>query len=372
MKIFSVAGKIISNIEHSKLHHYIVSKISQEFANLVENCYYPKMSECYRDLLHMTNTKQSDLIEYSKNKYNHPKFKVLNDPQNTLIILITQEFLNKRDLAGAIASFHFLALRQYTNLLYKYTTKKNSSRKLCLPDVFQTALDQISKNHLINKQKTIANMIIYLSQSVFQKYIQDLRNDNSEQMLLMINELRTRLNQSVKGFFRKYHAIAKSKESGNVSKDEKEHDLSHETKVRSFAEKISNEMCVYGNIRTSCIEKSSQLLKFNKQLSLKYTQELSKIEFREQVQLAIYLLLKDMKDLSLIKGIIFLDYIKKLMAIKITKQPIYFKKIINEIHIKIIKNSHLEKWFSDLSIQSKSISRNYIAYYIAFYLQESV
>ena len=372
MKIVTAKGIVISNINHAELHSYILSKIHNEFSNLVENCYYPKVSECYRDLLHMTNTNQAALIQYSKQKYNLPQLKVLNDPQNTLLIMVVQEFLNHKDLAAAEATFHLLALRHYSNLLYKYTTKKNSSRKLCLPDVFQSALDQVSRNHLISKHKTIANLIIYLSRTVFQKYLLVLKNDNSEMMVLMLNELRSRLNQSMRSFFNKYYEIVKNKDTGSKSKDEEDHDSSHDSKVHSFSEKMSNDMCVYGNVRTSAIDKASQLLKFNKQLSLKYVQELSKIEFKEHVDLAIYLLLKDVKDLTLIKSNQFLDYIKKLLSIKITKQQIYFKKVITEIHDKIIKNIHYEKWYSDLSIQSKSLSRNYIAYYIAYYLQESV
>ena len=166
--------EVVSQIDHVKLHRYIVNTISIEFANMVENCYYPKISKnskVYRDLLYMTRSKESKLMQYSKEKYTGPKakFRLLHDPYTTLIVLIIQDFLKNKDMSGAESAFHFFALRYYTNILYKMTTPRGSHTKICNPDYFQSALDRLSRNHMFVKQKTIPNSIMYYSNIFFIK-----------------------------------------------------------------------------------------------------------------------------------------------------------------------------------------------------------
>ena len=159
-----------------------------------------------------------------------------------------------------------------------------------------------------------------------------------------------------------------------MSKSEKDdgrgdYDPSHEAKLKGFISKIVNDMCVYGKVDNIAATQASSLIKFNKKLSEEYAKKLSNPKYSEKLEHALYLLLKDTKDVSIIKTNEFLDYVQKLMSIKVTKQQVYFKKIITEIHYEVILSLKLEKWFDGLSIQSKSISRNFIAYYLAFYLR---
>ena len=80
-------------------------------------------------------------------------------------------------------------------------------------------------------------------------------------------------------------------------------------------------------------------------------------------------MLKDLPDTNVVKQTKFLDYIRAQMAIKSTKQKVYFKKVVEEIHQKVINLLGLERWYNGLTIQSKGVSRNYIAYYLAIYLR---
>ena len=338
---------------------------------MVENCYYPKISEIYKDLLYMTNSKEKELLKYSKDKYKGIQFKLLHDPFTTLLILITQDFLQNKDLAGAEATFHLFALRYYTNLLHRYTTPKGSRSHICQPDVFQSALDRLSRNHMFSKQKTIPNSIMYYSRTVFKLHLKDLMNDDAAGLHKMIFAMRTRINQSMRSFFNKYYDINEEKQQ-TKSKEDVEYDQAHETKLRNFINKITNDMCVYGKIDGDAIDVASKLVKFNKKLSQEYIKDLSRPEFSEQIETALYLLLKDMNNISVIKSTKFLDHIQKLMSIKVTKQQIYFKKVITDIHNKIISRLKLEKWYNNLSIQSKAISRNFIAYYISFFIRNYV
>ncbi len=371
MKQITSGNTVIATIDSQKLHQYILNKVHEELVNLIEPCYYPKVTAYYNTILHMCNTDEQKIIDYGKAKYNRPNFQILNQPYNILLINIVQDFINRRDLAGAEAAFHMLALKQYMNLLYKYTTKKGSNKRLCIPELFQEALENISKNHLINRHKTISNMIVYLSREVFRRYMRALQQDVSDQIVAMLMQLRTRINQSVKSLFRQYYAIAE-KRSQNTVGEEKDYDQSHETKLKAYSERMARDICVYSNIKHSAIDKANQILKFNKRLSEVYIKELSTIKYKQNITMAFYLLMKPLKDLNVIKGPQYVAYIKQLMAIKVTKNPIYFKKTISEIHDEIIKNLNLAQWYNKLTVQSKALSRNFIAYYLAFYLQDSI
>lgn len=368
---------IVSEIDHIKLHRYILNAIGTEFAGMVENCYYPKVSKnskLYKDLLYMTKSRESLLNRYSKEKYtgNKATYRLLHDPYTTLLILIVQDFLKNKDFSGAEATFHLFALRNYTNALYKMTTPRGSHQKICNVDYFQSALDRISKNHMFVKQKTIPNSIMYYSRAVMKKYMKALIEDDTDGLAAMIYELKSRIMQSMRGFFTKYYQARDEKDLIVKSKEEMDYDLTHEKKLRTFVGRIAKDMCVYGKIDSTASSNASSLIKFNKKLSVEYSKTLSNPMFSDDINTALFLLIKDIKDTSAIKTTAFLDHVQKMMAIKVTKKTVYFKRTISEIHKKVIEQLSLEDWYTQLSIQSKSISRNFIAYYLAFYTRNYI
>ncbi len=369
--------RTVSEIDLPKLHRYILNKISIEFSNMVENCYYPQVAKIFKDLLHMTNSNERDLITYSKDKYSKVlpyshKFYLLHDPYTTLLIIIVQEFLKAKDIAAAQATFHLWALRYYTNALYKMTTPRGSRQHICNKEAFQTALDHLSRNHLYVKYKTIPNAIMHFSSTVFKTYYKDVLKDDAKKMWDMIYTLRTRIMQSQRSFGKRYYKAIEDKKISHEKETDIVTDVAHERKLKQFISTIVTNMCVYGRIDTNAIVQSHRLLKFNKKLSEQYAKKLSTPQFSDQIETALYLLLHDIQDISFIKSNKFLDYVQKLLAIKVTKQKVYFKKTISEIHDEIIEHLGLETWYNKLSIQSKAISRNFIAYYIVFYLRNYI
>ena len=364
---------IVSEIDVDALHKYILNKISVEFGEMVSPCYYPKIAEIYKDMLHMTNSHEKELVEYSKQKYTGKEtYKLLHDPFTTLLILIIQEFLKKKDLAAAESAFHLFTLRFYTNLLHRYTTARGSRKSVCIPAAFQAALEHLSKNHMFSKQRTIPNSILYYSRAVFKHHLADLQRDDAIGLWKMIYSLRTRINQSMRSFANKYY---ESIEQGKTNVDQTEgvgQEDSHETKLRAFINKITNDICVYSKVDSEAIANSSSLIKFNKKLSEEYAKTISDPMYAKTIDSALYLLLKDVKNISFINSNEFLDYVQKLMSIKVTKQPVYFKKLISDIHISVIRALGLDVWYNGLSIQSQSISRNFIAYYLAFYIRRYI
>lgn len=375
-KIHSVkTNEVVAEINLPELHRFILNKISVEFSNMVENCYYPKIADIYRELLYMTHTNEKDLRKYSKEKYltvfsYSGKFQLLHDPYTTLLIIIIQEFLKKKDFAAAQAAFHLFSLRYYTNSFHKMTTPAGSRKSFCNKPAFQSALESLSKNHMFVKQKTIPNAIMYYSVNVMKTHLNNLMTDNAAGLFKMIYSLKTTIMQSMRSFAKAYY---EEYERGNISNEKEDGsqnvDQSHEIKLKNFISQIASDICIYGKVDTTAALNASQLLKFNKKLSIEYSQKLTIPQFKDDIETALYLILKDSKDISHIKSTEFLDYVQKLMSIKVTKAEVYFKKSIDNIHNGIINLLGLHPWYDKLSIQSKAISRNFVAYYLVFYLR---
>jgi hypothetical protein len=378
-KVYSLQShEVVAEINLPELHKYILNKISVEFSEMSANCYYPKVASIYMDLLHMMHTDEKTLKKYSKEKYlkvfsYSGKFQLLHDPFTTILIIIVQEFLKNKDFAAAQAAFHLFSLRYYVNALHKMTTPKGSRKSICNSEAFQSALDSLSKNHMFVKQKTIPNSIMYYSSAIMKIYLNDLQTDNGMGLFKMIYALRTRIMQSMRSFAEKYY---EEYEQGNISKEKEDGiqhiDHSHEVKLKNFISGIVTDICIYGKTDTNATLSASQLLKFNKKLSSEYVQKMAAPQFKDNIETALYLLLKEVKDIHYIKSTEFLDYVQKLMSIKVTKQEVYFKKSISLIHDGLIQSLGLQTWYNNLSIQSQAISRNFVAYYLVFYLRNIV
>lgn len=364
---------IICILNLQQLHSYITKFVGLELSNLVEACYYPKVNSIYQDLLHMCNTSEKKLLDYSNQKYGAQRlsFKLVHDPYTTMLILIVQQALKHNDTACAQMAFHLFSLRTYSNTLRNFTTPKsggNNRKSICIKDVFETAIESLSMNHIFKSKKTIPSSIVYFSTFIFNKYKDAIIQDDSDEIFSMIYSLKNRIKQSIRSFMNKYYDIYKSKTS-NQTKDDEQYDQAKEAKVRQFIDRITEDMCVYRRRNNMAYEMSIRLTKFNKHISQQYINSLMQPSMKEKCNIAYYLLLRDMTDFSIVKQNKFLEHIKSLMSIKTTKQVLYFKKVIDEIQSKIIDDLNLQSWYNGLTIQSKAIGRNFIAYYLALYLR---
>lgn len=364
--------KVVTVLDLDYLYRYIMNHVSLEFSNLIESCYYPKTNTIFKDLLNMCNTNEKALIEYSIEKYGEQRsqFKLVHDPYTTLLILIVQEYLKVHNYSAAQMTFHLFSLRTYSNTLYHFTTsKKNGNKKsLCINDVFTSALESLSNNHIFKKKKTIAASIIYFSNDVFSKYKTAMVEDDSNRIFSMIYSLKNRIKQSVRSLMNKYYEIYKNKQSNAVG-DNPDYDPTREAKLKAFINKVAEDMCVYRKRNSVAIQQAQSITKFNKKLAVQFSETIASPQFIDDVSLAYYLILKNVNDMGFIKQSKFMDWIRANMSIKSTKQKLYFKLVIDQMLQKVINLLHLEEWYNGITIQSKGVSRNFIAYYLAIYLR---
>ena len=184
----------------------------------------------------------------------------------------------------------------------------------------------------------------------------------------MIYSLKNRIKQSVRSLMSKYYEIYKNKMANSVG-DNPDYDPTMETRLKAFINRVAEDMCVYRKRNPVAIQQAQAITKFNKKLAVQFAETIASPQFMDDVSLAYYLILKDSKDLGFIKQTKFLDWIRANMSIKSTKQKVYFKLVIDRILQNVVNVLHLENWYNGITIQSKGVSRNYIAYYVAIYLR---
>jgi len=356
--------KVIVVIDYKNLHKFILDTTGRELAGLSEDCYYPKVSNIYKDLLHLCNANEDDLITYSKNKFKNPKWRLLHDPYTVLLVLIMQEFLSKNDQPAALSAMNLLSLRFYANRMYKYI-------RYCNPEYFRGALNKLSYNHIFNTKKTIGSSILHFSSSIFNIYKNDIKKNNTNRIIEMIYALRTRVAQSARSFAEKYYEIHKTG-IGGVSKEKEDYqDQSQEKKIREIASKLSKDICVFNNIDELSKKEAVDLSKIGREYGRLYVEALSKPKYAERVETAYVLFLKEFIKSQKLSKLDFILASKAAMSVKISKKPIYYKKIIANIHDSIIKEHNLTKTFNNWSIQTQAASRSFISYYLILYMFNS-
>lgn len=355
-------SQIIAVLNSKELHMYMLKKAGNELQYLVEPCYYPRISDIFKELLHKTKANEKELLVYAKQKYFNPQWKLkdpklLQDSQTILLILIAQDFARRSDYSGAIAAFNILSLRYYTNTLHKHI-------KYCNQNYFKSALENLSHNHLFNTRKTIGSAVLYLSNEVFNRYKDDLTNDNGEHIVDMIYYLRTRIAQSVRSFANHYYKISESGGATRQTNEEIPETDNTDQKVRIEASKLAKNLTVYASIDKKAIQSSQRLTRFNGKLADTYIDTLVNTKYTQQLELLLYLFMKDLPNIKTTESE-YIETSKRLMSIKVSKKPVYYKKLLSEVHDQIITDLALTHKYEKLSAQSKHISKSYLSYYFA-------
>jgi len=357
--------QIVAVIDPVSLRRFLTAKVANELQFLSEDCYYPKVADIYKELLVRCQTDEKKVNEYAKNKYSKitSKWKLANpkiiyDPQTILVIAILQEFLFNKDYTGALAAINLMSLRFYSNSMYKFI-------KYCNADYFRTTMNRLSHNHLYSQKKTIGNTILYLAQEVLKKYKTPLERDDTEKIILMLYEHRSRINQSVRSFANKYYEISKDKDVTRIEREDLPEKQTLDKKIRETANKISKEISIYGLVDNEALDIAQKITKQNGKLAREYIQSLPNTKYVEPLDLAIYFFLKEVEESGANTKLDYIEASKRLMSIKITTKPIYYKKIVIGIHDQIIKDLGYMKYFDRLSIQSRGISRRFLSLYLA-------
>lgn len=363
MKPDATQGPVIAVLDHRKLHRLMVDKVANELQFLSNDCYYPRVADIYKELLIQTQTNEAAIQEWAKDRYTlqpwMKKSPLLHDPKTSLLLLIIQNFLENNDISGATAAINLLSLRFYTGLMHRFF------KKYCNPDYFRSALNRVSHNHLFSQKQTIGNALLHLANEILKRYKSGLAEGDVQSAVETILKLRGRISQSLRSFANKYFEVAQGEEVTRIEDEESPEKQTIEKKLRLTANRISKEVTIYGLIDHDARKTAQQLTRQNQKLAIEYVKTLSNTKYAQPLELAIFLFLKYVKEKNAKSKIDFLNMSKDLMAIKVSKKPVFYKKTLIQIHDQIIMDLGYGDYFEKLSIQSKGISRRFLSYYIS-------
>ena len=363
-------GFVVDQNDGVMLKRFIETNVANMLGGMAKDCYIPRVSILFKELMARTNTNEKMLLAHSKKRYPQYKFHLLHDPYTTLLVLIVEYFLvEKKDEHAARMAFNLFAIRNYSNLLFVFLPKS------CNPNYWRSALESLSHSHLFRSKKTIGTAILYLSQEVFNRHRMDIIHDRPEPILKMIMLIRTRIFQSMRSFFGHYYG-AKQQTDLVTSKDQDEaYDQkdTFEQKMSLFAGRIAKDICVYGKINEKAINEAAQITKFNKKFAVEYVKALRDPQLSQQLEDIFILLFRGLTDTKQVCTSQFIVHVKRLMSVKTSTKPVYFKKLVVNLHDEfIIPKLNLQKWFGGLSIQTKKVSRDFVAYYLAFFIRTNL
>lgn len=353
--------KVIATIDHKDLHKFILNKVGTELSKVSEICYYPRVKDIYKELLHKTGSNEKDLIKYGKINFPPPLSHVVRDSFTILLILIAKDFTDRNDTSAALSTINLLSLHYYSNLMYKYI-------KYCNSDYFRSAMEKLSHNHLFVKRKTIGQSILYLSEQVYKKYKRGLLKNNFKEIYRLIIDLRNRFNQSIKSFAKHYYNISENQHATRLTSEEIPEKENLRKKIEKVSALVTRNITVYGNVDYDAAREAQRLTRFNKVLSMKYAQELSNTKYTDDLELLIMLFLSTIGSTT--SKMDYISHTRKLMALKQTTKKVYYKKTLINIHTQITENLGYSDDFERLSVQSKAISRKFLAYYITIMIYD--
>lgn len=366
----------LSNINEAKLKSYIIHRVSYELSNLTEICYYPKLKKDQYELLNMCGLTEAKLKKFIKDFYFDipaANWKVVNVPMANLIIFTMSYFINKNDFTSFYYSMIYFNVYMYTNLINKQIT-------FCNPGAFKYALEHISKNHLFSREKTIPNALVFLSKEGQRRNVELIKRGNPEDIAKFIQEIRTRISQSIKSFAEIYYMASekgisyKNVEEPPIDEEEAEKVPLVQTQTRSdirMAEDIAKNICVYKTFDARLMSEAQKLSGISPAIATIFSQELIEIGYLDILKtinlLYIKTIVEDRKLICVQKE--YEKHIKYLISIKRSKSTIYFKQQISILFEMMTRNLKQENNFSREATYKINL---FLSFYITLFIKKRI
>jgi len=360
-----------AEIKEIPLRNYIIALVGKELNSLTEPCYYPSLKKNYYEILKLVGLSDNDLKLFANEFYMHTpaqNLKIHTQSTTSLILFIIYYFVTKKDMVGYNAAMVYFSLQQFTNLMYKQI-------RYCNPDAFKYALENVSKIHLFFRERSIPMSLTFLAKELQVKWTQRILEMDPNEIYMFLNELRSRISQSVKSFAEIYYRAMKQGLGAKTSKeelgDEDEKGTSKPQTQRGeerYADEFSKRICLYKEIDYKIVSEAQQLSGIKYALSTIITHKLSVLKYQDDVKLIITLFLRSiLKDANLLCSKEYYTFLNKSMTVRRTVERIYLKQQVNMLAIKIlqeIKEPNLDAYKHSVSM--------FLAYYITLQLRKNL
>jgi hypothetical protein len=358
-----------SNVKHKELKKWVSTKTANELMELSKPCYFPPFKKEYTELLYLTGLKNTDISKFIKEFYPAKLSKelILRDNGTNILLFIIYYFLKKNDKHSALATMTYLNIKFYSSRLRVHL------RVYCDPNVFRLALDSLSKNHLFVREKTISNAIYYLSNFAINKFNKILKEfDNPEKISKCVYDIRNKIAQSVRSFAQTYFKIS---EAGGGFKDIEEYDIDLESKTlgsskQKIAIAVSKEITIFKKVDQKAFNSARSLTKVNYLICEFLVKSINDIKYIDDIRVILELFLNEINKKEDLCSTNFFRIVQKLMAIKKTSKPIYFKQQVTKLVCKLLQSSNsIKEKYDELTNQTKFQISSFMAFYLCLIIR---
>jgi len=358
----------------SLLKKFINKTTARELDALAESCYYPRTKKFYFELLNLLKIKESDIKEYIRRIYKGTKaeigFQVIKDPGAVLLVFIMHQFLRKRDQSAFLSTMIYYMIVQYAHLMYK-------QMKYCNADTFRHTLDTLTKTHLFSREKTISGSLHYLALEMIKNFSGDLKTFDIERIIAFMLVSRHRVSQSVKSFAEHYYAYRASGIGIQAQTEPGEDDVNkYQIQTQAHGEgivnKILTKIITVKEVDIKALEEAKEITKVKTSIATLIAEHLSDSIHLNNLKIALHLFVQDLGTTSDLCGERFYDYIKKLMAVKRSSNPHFFKNQINILLVEILKDIKQYKVYETYTNQTRFSVNSFLAYYLALIVRNTL
>jgi len=352
----SIKIKYLPEVSHdNKFYRSTYNMVGDEISSTSSPCYMPKLVRYYADMKANLNVDEQQIKDFKIKNFSkqYQKWNILSDKQTLLILIAIVYFARKRKPDIAKLFTDYLTVKFYASRVHIHFPK------YCNPDAWALTLDRVSHKHLFKVKKGIPSTLQYISAAIYKKYGNNLNKDKltDKDLVTFVYALRTRIAQSTRSFAELYYKVLQEPDPVQQKEDIEE-------KINMVANKISQQICTYGNVDKKALTYAILKSGLRKELSKTLISELAAKEFREELLFIIILMNKLYSIKNICKEAGRNALLRKILSKQKVDKYIVYDKIMD-----MVKGT--ESSYSLSSVQDDQVV-SFFSQYLITYLKNRI
>lgn len=348
---------IKSELELSKL---LSSASGKEFKGMLNSCYKPKIITYKNDFIALTGLTDKIMDEF-KNTLEYKSIKTFTDKTTLMLMVLIVHFCKAHKFKMSEQLYIYLGIRFYSNVINTYLERH------CNPEMFESALNNLSIKHLFKQRGGIANTVLYLSTMEFEKRKFILANPNliEKQVVEACYALRHRINQSMHSFANIYFDILNNKDKGRIRTQDEESAKEEVRDINYVADTISRDMCTYSSIDKNSLQKAITISGLRPDLAKNTIEYVSSIDNRETIIFLVILLNRIDGLKTMCQEGARVKYIRKIISDKAVYGHYSIKEEMKSL-LYGLENNY------DLRLVNQNVLITFFATYLTLYIKNKI
>ena len=344
----------LNTVQSRELLHYTAQIVGEELSKMSQPCYMPKVIKYKTDFLskaHITDKTKKQFMNQLEEKY---RFNVLNDTLTVGVIMCIVEFSRREDANGIKLMYLFLAIKFYSSLMHI------SFPRFCNDELWRLTLSRVSPKHLFREKNGVPNALVYLIEEIFKRYHSFIitKDLTDEKLIRFVFEIRHRLSQSLKSFAEIYYKIQKTGEKGTGGQGET--DIKDSDNLNVIADKIAMSMCTFEQIDGESMTYAIQKTSLNKELCYAIIDELSTVEYMDEIKFIILLMGKNTPLKNMCK-----EQSRMLLVRRVENNLTFGNYVIKDVILDTLNGL-------EVSYRLKTIDKSQLVMFVSHYLTKYI